>query len=467
MKAFMDQEFLLSNETASRLFHEVAEPMEIYDYHNHLDAREIYEDRSFENLTQVWLGGDHYKWRVMRAYGISEELITGDGAPYDKYYAWVETLEHAMGNPLYHWSHMELQRYFGIFEPLTTRNARQVWEKCNAKLKEPGFSVRGLLKQQKVKALCTTNDPVEDLKWHRLLQQENSEIEVYPTFRPDGAMDVDGGTYTSYLEKLGELTGISIESPAELVNALEKRLEYFVKEAGCKITDHSLEERIFVPCTEEEAEAIFARRGQEILTQEEIMKYRSFLLEKLGALYHKYHLVMQLHMGAMRNNSDRMYAKIGPNTGYDSMDDMNYARELRLLLNTLDAADQLPRTILYCLNPKDFDMLAAAAGNYQEAPYRGKVQLGPAWWFCDNRDGMEKQMKVLANQGLLFGFVGMLTDSRSFLSFPRHEYFRRILCNLIGVWVENGEIPCDWDMLKEFIESICYNNISTYLLQIQ
>lgn len=463
MKAFMDQEFLLTNKTASKLFHEVAENMMIYDYHNHLDAKEIYENKNYHNITEVWLGGDHYKWRAMRAYGIPEELITGDKDAYDKFAAWAETLEHAMGNPLYHWSHMELQRYFGVCEPLTSKNCKKVWDICNEKLAQADFTVQGLLKQQKVKVLCTTNDPIEDLKWHKKLQQEGCEVEVYPTFRPDGAMNVNGCDYPKYLEKMQELTGIQITSVEALVEALAKRLDFFVNEAGCKIADHSLEERIFVACTKEEADAIFAGRGTGELSKEDVLKFKSFLLEKLGVLYHKHNLVMQLHIGAMRDNSERMLAKIGPNTGYDSIDDVNYARELSSFMNLLDKDNNLPKTVLYCLNPKDYDMLAAVAGDYQSAPFRGKIQFGPAWWFCDNRDGMERQMKALGNQGMLSVFVGMLTDSRSFLSFPRHEYFRRILCNLIGEWVEAGEVPCEWDLLKEMVEGICYNNIDRYM----
>lgn len=463
MKAFMDQEFLLTNETASKLFHQVAEPMMIYDYHNHLDAKEIYENKNYNNITEVWLGGDHYKWRAMRAYGIPENLITGDGDPYDKFCAWAETLRHAMGNPLYHWSHLELQRYFGVYEPLTEKNCKEVWEVCNKKLAQADFTVQGLLKQQKVKVLCTTNDPIEDLEWHKKLQQEGCEVEVYPTFRPDGAMNVNGTAYHEYLEKLQNLTGIQITSADTLVDALAVRLDFFVNESGCKIADHSLEERIFVACSKEEADEIFAHAGTGELSKADVLKFKSFLLLKLGALYHKHNIVMQLHIGAMRDNSERMLAKIGPNTGYDSIDDVNYARELSCFMNTLDKEDQLPKTILYCLNPKDYDMLAAVGGNYQSAPIKGKIQFGPAWWFCDNRDGMERQMKALGNQGMLSVFVGMLTDSRSFLSFPRHEYFRRILCNLIGEWVEKGEVPADWDLLTEMVEGICYNNIENYM----
>lgn len=464
MRAFMDQDFLLSNETAVRLFHDYAEKMPIYDYHNHLEAKEIYEDKKYDNLTEVWLGGDHYKWRAMRAFGIPEEKITGNAEPYEKFAAWVQTLENAMGNPLYHWSHLELQRYFGVMEALTSKNCKEIWEICNKKLREPGFTVRGLLKMQNVKVLCTTNDPAEDLEWHKKLREEDWGISVYPTFRPDGAMNVNHPSYAAYLEKLEQLTKKKIAAVEALVEALEERLDFFVKEAGCRIADHSLEERIYVPCELEEAEEIFTKRGSGTLSGMEVLKFKSYLLQRLGVLYHERGMVMQLHIGAMRNNSGRMFERLGANTGFDSIDDVNYAREISAFLNKLDQKDQLPKTILYCLNIKDYDMLSAVCGNFQSAPYRGKVQFGPAWWFCDNRDGMEKQMKSLANQGLLSVFVGMLTDSRSFLSFPRHEYFRRILCNLVGTWVENGEFPADMEYLEQFVENICYNNIENYIL---
>ena len=463
MKAFMNEDFLLTNETACTLFHSFAENMPIYDYHNHLDAKEIYEDKHYENLTQVWLGGDHYKWRAMRAYGIQEEKITGQAKPYEKYLAWVQTLENAMGNPLYHWSHLELQRYFGIQEPLTSRNCKEVWEICNKKLQEAEFSVQGLLKMQKVKVLCTTNDPAEDLFYHQKLREEGCEIQVLPTFRPDGAMDLCNPCYEEYLKQLEQLTGKAITSVETLVQALSERLDYFVEEGGCRISDHSLEERVYLPCTAEEAEAIFGKRGTHELIQEEVLKFKSFLLVKLGALYSKKNIAMQLHIGAMRNNSSRMLETLGVNKGFDSMDDISFAREISAFLNQLDKEDKLPKTILYCLNPKDYDMLAAVGANFQCAPYRGKIQFGPAWWFCDHRDGMEQQLRAVANQGLLSIFVGMLTDSRSFLSFPRHEYFRRILCNLVGTWVEEGEFPSDIQYLERFIKNICYNNIEKYL----
>lgn len=463
MKAFMDKDFLLSNETARILYHDHAAVMPIYDYHNHLDAREIYEDRTYDNLTRVWLGGDHYKWRAMRAFGIPEEKITGDAGDYEKFEAWVQTLENAMGNPLYHWSHLELQRYFGVYEPLTSKNCREVWETCNEKLRREGFSVRGLLKRQNVRVLCTTNDPAEDLIWHRKLDQENCEIQVLPTFRPDMAMNVADPSYGDYLAALGTAAGISITSLDTLLQALKLRLDYFVDEAGCLISDHSLEGRVYIPCTREEAAEIFARRENGSLTREEVWRFKSYLMTALGRMYSEKGIAMQIHIGAMRNNSGRMYASVGANTGYDSMDDFNYAREISALLDCLDRENSLPKTLLYCLNPKDYDMLAAVGGNFQCAPHRGKVQFGPAWWFCDNRDGMERQMKVLASQGLLSVFVGMLTDSRSFLSFPRHEYFRRILCNLVGIWVEEGEFPCDMEYLGEFIRGICYENVEKYL----
>lgn len=464
MKSFMDDNFLLNTETAKTLYHNYAKNMPIFDFHNHLSAQEIYENTQYDNITQAWLGGDHYKWRAMRTYGFPESMITGkESTDYDKFKAWAETIENAIGNPLYHWTHLELQRYFGVTKPLSTASCEEIWNTCNEKLKSEQFTVRNLLKMQNVKALCTTNDPIEDLEYHKKLQEEGFEIKVLPTFRPDKAVLIGKEGYESYIASLEQASGITITSLPQLKKALEKRLEFFIS-IGCVITDHSLEGMIFEPCTDEEANEIFCKRMKgESLSFEERRKFQGNLLVSLGKLYKSKNMAMQLHIGALRNNSTRMFQKLGADTGFDCIDDFIYAPELSALLNEMDKTDELPKTILYCLNQRDYEILACMCGNFQSSPYKGKVQFGTAWWFCDNKRGMEEQMDVLATLGLLSVFIGMLTDSRSFLSFPRHEYFRRILCNLIGTWVENGEYPSDMEYLAKLVENISYNNSVNYL----
>ena len=464
MRTIIHDDFILKNETARALYHQSAESLPIIDFHNHLNPQEIYEDRCYDNLAEVWLGGDHYKWHAMRANGVPEELITGDGDPYEKFLAWADTVQNCIGNPLYHWTHLELKRYFGIDDVLTPETAPAIWEKCNALLKTPEYSIRNLLKMQNVEVLCTTDDPIDDLKWHKKLAEEGFEIQVLPTFRPGRALDIEKDDFADYIAQLGECTDLEIHSLDDVLQALKKCLAYFI-EAGCRVTDHSLESDFFLPASLEEADYIYQKRmSGETLSLEETAKYRGFVLTELGREYSRNNLVMQLYIGAIRNNSLRMFQHLGDDTGFDSLNDFNYAPQLSALLNAMDLTEELPKTVLYYLNSKDADMLAAMAGNYQSNTQniRGKVQLGSAWWFCDHKRGMERQMNALANTGLISTFIGMLTDSRSFLSFPRHEYFRRILCNLIGSWVEDGEYPADMPYLNTLVQNICYTNAKQY-----
>lgn len=461
---FINDNFILRNETARKLYHEHAEKLPIIDFHNHLNPQEIYEDKTYENLTEVWLGGDHYKWRAMRANGVSEKLITGSGDAYDKYLAYADTIESAFGNPLYHWTHLELKRYFDIDETLDSESAEEIWNKTSEKLKDPDFTVQNLLRKQKVEVLCTTDDPADDLIWHKKIKESVNDIKVIPSFRPGNAIDIEKDSFVAYMKRLGEAAGIEITCFDDLIRALSIRLEYFM-EMGCRVTDHSLECDFYRQTDRLEIDRIFRKKlaGEEI-SLEEAASYRGGLVTQLGMIYHDKGLVMQLHIGALRNTSERMFEKIGADTGYDCLNDFNYAVQLAGLLNGMDKEDRLPRTILYALNPKDMPMLAAMAGNFQgnEEGIKSKVQLGSAWWFQDHMNGMRNQLEALSDVGLLSGFIGMLTDSRSFLSFPRHEYFRRILCDMVGEKVEAGEFPADMDLLGKMIEDICYYNAKRY-----
>ena len=461
---FINDNFILRNETARKLYHEHAEKLPIIDFHNHLNPQEIYEDKTYENLTEVWLGGDHYKWRAMRANGVSEKLITGSGDDYDKYLAYADTIESAFGNPLYHWTHLELKRYFDIDETLDSESAEEIWNKTSEKLKDPDFTVQNLLRKQKVEVLCTTDDPADDLIWHKKIKESVNDIKVIPSFRPGNAIDIEKDSFVAYMKRLGEAAGIEITCFDDLLRALSIRLEYFM-EMGCRVTDHSLECDFYRQTDRLEIDRIFRKKlaGEEI-SLEEAASYRGGLVTQLGMIYHDKGLVMQLHIGALRNTSERMFEKIGADTGYDCLNDFNYAVQLAGLLNEMDKEDRLPRTILYALNPKDMPMLAAMAGNFQgnEECIKSKVQLGSAWWFQDHMNGMRNQLEALSDVGLLSGFIGMLTDSRSFLSFPRHEYFRRILCDMVGEKVEAGEFPADMNLLGNMIEDICYYNAKRY-----
>nr|WP_297933391.1 glucuronate isomerase [uncultured Lachnoclostridium sp.] len=464
MVSFMSEDFLLSNETAKILFHDYGSKMPIIDFHNHLSAKEIYENKCYNNIAEVWLGGDHYKWRAMRTFGISEELITGDGDPYEKFLAWADTIQNAFGNPLYHWTHLELQRYFGIETPLKCSTAKEIWDECNAKLQTEEFSIRNLLKMQRVEVLCTTDDPIDNLEYHKILKQEDFEVQVLPTFRPDKATAIEKPGFSQYIRILGDVVGKKLEKISDILDALKERLEYFI-EAGCCVTDHSIENQFFVETSVEEVDNILKKSlAGGHLTEEECAKYHGYVLTELGREYAKHKLVMQIHIGALRNNSTRMFEETGADAGVDCATDMNYAVQLSKLLDAMDKTNELPKVILYNLNEKDFQMLVAMIGNFQgnEEGIRGKLQLGSAWWFLDNKMGIERQLQTLASAGLISTFVGMLTDSRSFLSFPRHEYFRRILCNLVGTHVENGEYPNDEEYLGSMIQNICYYNAKEY-----
>lgn len=463
MKKFMDKDFLLETETAKKLYHEYAAKVPVIDYHCHINPKEIAEDRSFENITQVWLGGDHYKWRFMRSCGVDEKYITGDASDYDKFCAWAECLGKAIGNPLFHWSHLELQRYFGYHGYLNKNTAEEVWNICNAKLQEPSMSARNIVKQSNVTFIGTTDDPADSLEWHqKIAADESFDVVVAPSWRPEKAMNIEKPEYLDYLAKLGEVSGVEITSFKTLKEALTKRLDYF-NENGCKISDHSLAYVMYAPASEEEIEKIFAKRlAGEAVNAEEELKFKFACMMFLGKEYVRVDWGMQLHYGVKRDNNRKMYAKLGADTGYDCISSYTPSAELADFLNALAENDSLPRTVLYSLNPVDNAAIGTILGCFQDSSAVAKIQQGSAWWFNDHKTGMIEQMTSLANLGNLSGFVGMLTDSRSFLSYTRHEYFRRILCNLIGGWVENGEFPADDEMLKEIVQNISYYNAKNY-----
>ncbi|HPY11818.1 MAG TPA: glucuronate isomerase [Sphaerochaeta sp.] len=464
MKQFMDENFLLKTKTAQILYHDYAKDAMIYDYHCHLIPQEIAENKRFTTITDAWLGGDHYKWRAMRANGVDEALVTGKNAdPFDKFVAWADTLERAMGNPLYHWTHLELQRYFSITEPLNKRSAKAIYDEANRQFKESeALSVKGIMKQFKVYAVGTTDDPADDLAWHKnIAGQKDFPSKIIPSYRPDKALNIEKDDFAAYIEKLAASAKMDIASASDVVSALVKRLEFFVS-MGCKASDHALVSSVAVFKSEAEVNAIFAKKMEGTpLTEEEVEAYKTFVLTALARAYTKYDIAMQLHFAAIRDNNGRMFAALGPDTGYDATHDTNLAAKLSAFLNNLSLTGEVPKTILYSLNPKDYYTLATLMGCYQDGR-PGKMQLGSAWWFADHKDGMEEQIQLLANTGLLSRFVGMLTDSRSFLSYPRHEYFRRILCNIWGGWAENGEIPYDLELLGGFVRDISFNNAKAY-----
>jgi len=464
MKPFLDQDFLLSTETAKTLYHEYAKKMPIVDYHCHISPGEIAEDARFENITRLWLGGDHYKWRLMRANGISEYYITGDAPDKEKFVKWAETLELAIGNPIYHWSHLELQRYFGYDGILNSQTADEVWDLCNEKLKDKDLSARGIISRSDVTVLCTTDDPVDSLKYHKILSADNSfKTRVLPAFRPDEAINIEKPGYLSYLEKLSAVSNIKIDSFAALCEALKSRMEFF-NSLGCKTSDHGLDFVMYYPASDDEIERIMKRRLEgDIPAQEEILKFKTALLLYLGREYHRLNWVMQLHYGAKRDNNTRMFKVLGPNTGYDCIDNSrNSSAQLADFLNALDMTDELPKTILYSLNPIDNAAIDTVIGCFQNDDAIGKLQHGSAWWFNDNETGMRDHITTLCSLSLISNFVGMLTDSRSFLSYTRHEYFRRILCDVFGTMVETGRFPKDMRVLKKLVEDISYNNCINY-----
>ena len=463
MKKFMDEDFLLSTQTAQKLYHEHAEKTPILDYHCHINPEEIAKDRQFENITQVWLGGDHYKWRQMRSNGVDEKYITGDAPDREKFQKWAETLEKAIGNPLYHWSHLELKRYFGYDGCLNGETAEEVWNLCNEKLKTPEMSVRNLIRQSGVTLLCTTDDPADSLEWHKVIAEDDSfEVQVLPAWRPDKAMNIEKPDYADYLKKLGTAAETEILTFADLKAALKKRMAFF-DSMGCRASDHALEYVMYAPASDEEVETIFAKNlGGEMLTKAEELKFKTAFMLFVGKEYVRLGWAMQLHYGCKRDNNVFRYEQLGPDTGYDCIDNYAPSGQMADFLNALNASDELPKTIIYSLNPNDNAAIGTILGCFQDSGAIGKIQQGSAWWFNDHKTGMIEQMTSLANLGLLGNFIGMLTDSRSFLSYTRHEYFRRILCELIGGWVENGEYPADMKVLGKMVEDISYNNAVRY-----
>lgn len=463
MKKFMDENFILQTETAQRLYHEYAAKMPIYDYHCHLSAQEIAEDKQYDNIAECWLGGDHYKWRAMRTNGVSEKYCTGDASWREKFQKWAETVPQTLRNPLYHWTHLELKAYFGIDTLLSPETADEIYEECTAKLRTPEFSARNLMRKMNVKLVCTTDDPIDDLKWHKQIAAEGFECKVLPTFRPDKAANLsDPAVYKAYVEMLEKAADMEIKGFETLVAAVDRRHAYF-HSVGCRLSDHGI---AYVPdasATVEELDAIFnkAMSGQAV-SLEEADQFLAMFLYEAGKMNHARGWTQQLHVGVFRNNNSRLFGALGPDTGFDSIADYRQGPGMIRLLDQLDSSNQLAKSILYNINPTDNELFATMIGNYQDGSSAGKMQLGSGWWFLDQKDGMEKQMNALSVLGLLSRFVGMLTDSRSFLSYPRHEYFRRILCNLIGTDVENGEIPADMDLLGTMVENISYNNAANY-----
>jgi len=464
MKNFMDENFLLTNETAVKLYHQYAKDMPIYDFHCHLSPKEIYENKRFKNITEIWLYGDHYKWRLMRANGIDEKYITGNADDYDKFMAYAKTIPMAIGNSVYHWTHLELQRYFGIYDLLNEKTAKSIWERANEVINHDDFNVRNIIKKSNVKVVTTTDDPTDSLEYHIKLKEQNEfAVKVLPAFRPDKSLGIEKEDFIPWLKKLEEVTGKEINNYEDFLQALEKRIEFF-HTVGCRISDHALDYVFYQKVSKQEVEKIFKKAlMRQHLTKEEIDSFKTYTMIFLGKKYAELNWVMQLHIGAMRNNNTKMYRNLGPDTGYDSIGDFPIAYSLSRLLDSLEMEDALPKTILYTLNPAANYVIATMIGNFQDGRIIGKMQFGAAWWFNDNKDGMIEQMKALANIGLLSRFVGMVTDSRSFLSYARHEYFRRILCNLLGEWVENGEVPNDIELLGKIVQDISFNNAKEYI----
>ncbi len=463
MKKFLDENFLLKTKTAQRLYHDYAKEMPIIDYHCHLPQSQIAEDKQFENLTQIWLYGDHYKWRAMRTNGVDESYCTGNQPDYAKFEKWAETVPYTMRNPLYHWTHLELQRYFNIDELLSPDTAKEIYEECTAKLQTPDYTVRNLLRKMNVRLVCTTDDPVDDLAQHRQLKEEGFEIPILPAFRPDAAMNVDNPvTFNNYIGRLEKAADVSIGSFKEFMDALKKRHDFFAAN-GCNVSDHGLEHIYAEDYTDAEIENIFnAVRSGKTLSGLESNQFKSYMLIQFAEWDWERGWVQQYHLGALRNNNSRKLQEVGPDTGWDSIGDFHQGKNMSKFFSRLEGSNKLTKTILYNLNPADNELMATMIGNFNDGSIAGKVQYGSAWWFLDQKDGMTKQINALSNMGLLSRFIGMLTDSRSFLSFPRHEYFRRILCNLFGEEIEDGELPNDTEWIGKIIRDICFNNAKQY-----
>jgi glucuronate isomerase len=463
MRNFMDENFLLNNETSVRLYHEYAKDMPIIDYHCHLSPKEIYENKKFKNITDIWLYGDHYKWRLMRSNGVGEEYITGSASDYDKFIAWAKTVPMTIGNPLFNWTHLELKRFFGIDELLNEESAPAIWEKVNALLNSEGFGARDFIKKSNVQVVCTTDDPTDSLEFHTRLKDETDfDVKVLPSFRPDKGLEINRAGYQGWVKKLEEVSGIEIESYEAFLQALESRVRFF-HSVGGRVSDHAIDVMMYGETTQEEAAQIFkeALEGKKVSIEDE-KKYKSFTLTFLGKLYSELGWAMQFHINALRNNNARMFDQLGPDTGYDAINDEEIAKPLARLLNAMEQQNALPKTIVYSLNPNDNTTIATMIGCFQGGGVPGKIQFGTAWWFNDNKSGMLDQMQALANVGLFTRFIGMLTDSRSFLSYTRHEYFRRLFCYLIGEWVENGEVPNDTEFLGKIVQGISYENANEY-----
>lgn len=464
MKSFICDDFLLTNETAKTLYHQYAKSLPIIDYHNHLSAQEIYQDIRFENIAQAWLGHDHYKWRAMRSNGVEERWITGDGDDFEKFQYWCDTVPQLIGNPLYAWTHMELRRYFSVDTTINADNSQSIWQAVNQKISTDAYSARNLLRMMNVESLCTTDDPLDDLKYHKGLQEDGYEIKVLPTFRADALYNIDRqSAFLSWVSKLASVTQCDITDIHQLFAALSLRFDYF-HQAGCRLSDMGLAEVAFAECTLDDADRVFKKVLQGMpISDREAAQFKSQIFQFIGSKNQALGWTFQLHIGVLQDPNKRRLKEVGPAAGFSAINDSCFAKNLSGLLNALDAERQLPQTILYCLNPRDNYVLGTLIGSFQDSDAaRGKIQFGAAWWFNDQKDGMIEQLKTLANTGLLGRFVGMLTDSRSLLSFPRHEYFRRILCNLIGEWVEQGELPNDQALLKQTVEAICYGNAKRY-----
>ena len=474
MKEFMDRDFLLETETAKHLFHTYSENLPLIDYHCHLNPQEIFEDRRFNNIGEVWLGGrnddgsyfgDHYKWRIMRSNGVPEESVTGTAQPYERFEKFAEALELCIGNPMYHWCNLELRKYFGVTKPLGKKTAKEIWDQCNDKLQnDPNCSVRGLISQSNVAYIGTTDDPIDDLSWHEKIAADDTfKTIVRPSFRPDKAINITKAGWKEYIIKLANVVGKeTFESAQEVLDAIVDRIKFF-KDHGCVASDHGIDYVMFRPAPMEEVEAAFkkAMAGEE-LTIEEAEKFQTAMMVTLGKAYHKYDIVMEIHYSCYRNANERMFALEGSDTGFDMIAQNTCGTNIAAFLNELEKTNELPKTVLFSLNPADNEQIGTILGCFQSSEVPGKIQQGPGWWFNDTKSGMEAQMKSLANLGILGNFIGMLTDSRSFLSYTRHDYFRRIMCNLVGNWVENGEYPNDEEALKRIVEGISYKNAARY-----
>jgi glucuronate isomerase len=462
---FITEDFLLETESAKRLYYEYAEDLPIIDYHCHLPADQIAGNKRFENLTQIWLYGDHYKWRAMRTCGVDEKYITGNANDWEKFKAWAETVPKTLRNPLYHWTHLELNKPFGIADRLLDGGtAEGIWNECNAKLALGSFSTRGIIDQMKVRVICTTDDPTDTLEYHKQIDDDPTcRVKVYPTFRPDKGTAVDNpGPFTEWVKKLSALTDIDISNLSDFLRAIRMRHDYF-ETMGCRLSDHGIEEIYADDYTEHEIQSIFDKTmtGKSI-QPDEVRKFKSAMLYEFGIMDHEKGWVQQYHIGAIRNNNTRMYNKLGPDTGFDSIGDFEMARPMARFFDRLDKDDKLTKTILYNLNPRDNELFATMIGNFQDGSVAGKMQLGSGWWFLDQKNGIEQQIEALSNMGCLSQFVGMLTDSRSFLSFPRHEYFRRVLCNILGKEMEKGLLPDDFTLVGGMVATICYHNANEY-----